>query len=226
MSYYFTRILVSAFTLTFTLGVARNSLAQSAQDKIVIRPVTAQGSAAFMFTINGLGAFGIGSTGVSGDTANQPYMLFGIGAKWFFMDDVALRMLFAFTTANQPAPGSSVVVQNTSQFGIGMGIEKHFRPLYSISPYVGGQLSFAGHSTNDGNTGASEHKTNSSTFGVAGLAGFDWFFTHGIAAGAEMALGLASTSTSATSGSNTTDLRGPTNIALATGGNVHLVVYF
>ncbi|MFI5201369.1 MAG: outer membrane beta-barrel protein [Candidatus Kapaibacterium sp.] len=230
MARSFTKIVAFAFVLAFTFGIARTSRAQDA-DKDVIKPLTAQGSAAFMFTISGLGSFGIGSPGLGSDTAGP--ILFGVGGKWYLADDLALRVLLALHThsGNPNYPDSSSVKPSSTQFGIGVGVEKHFRPLYSTSPYVGAQISFADQSTDNGASGNAEFKTSSSTFGVAALAGFDWFFTKGIAAGAEMALGFSTTSNSTTgpseSGSSVTaNKQSVTNIALATGGDVHLVVYF
>jgi hypothetical protein len=231
MSRSFTKILALAFVLAFTFGIARTSVAQDA-DKDVNRPITAQGSAAFMFTINGLGSFGIGSPAIGGDTAGP--ILFGVGGKWFFADDMALRVLLGFNSrsGNSGNPDSSSAKPTQTQFGIGVGVEKHFRPLYSTSPYAGLQISFADQSTDDGAAGTAtdqEKKTSSSTFGVAALAGFDWFFTRGLALGAEMTLGFSSSSNSTTiaaGSSKTFDSQGVSVIALATGGNVHLVVNF
>jgi hypothetical protein len=228
MSRFFSKIIASAFVLAFTFGLARTSFAQDA-DKDVIRPLTAQGSAAFMFTINGLGSFGIGSPAVGSDTVNGAGpLVFGVGGKWFFSDDMALRVLLAFNTrsGDHSLADTNSTKPSQSQFGIGAAVEKHFRPLYSTSPYAGLQVSFASASQDNGGSGNAERKFSSSTFGVAALAGFDWFFTRGIAAGAEMALGFTSTSNSATVGSTTSNAQSVTTIALATGGDVHLVVYF
>lgn len=227
MARSFTKIVAFAFALTFVFGMARTTRAQTT-DNGVIQPLTAQGSAAFLFTINGLGSFGIGAPAL-GDTAGTaaPF-LFGVGGKWFLSDDLALRVLLGFDShsGTPTVPDSTSAKQSSTAFGIGVGIEKHFRPLYSTSPYVGAQVSFASHSTDNGASGDQEEKTSASTFGVTALAGFDWFFTHGIAAGAEVGLGFASTSNSVTVGSKTSSYQSVANISLATGGDVHLVVYF
>ncbi len=230
MARSFTKIVAFAFVLVFTFGLTRTTFAQDNTDNSVIKPLTAQGSAAFLFTITGLGEFGIGSPGIGGDTAGP--ILFGVGGKWYISDDLALRVLASLRThSGDPSlPDSTSAKPSSTEFGIGVGVEKHFRPLYSTSPYVGAQVSFADASTDNGATGNAEFKTSSSTFGVAVLAGFDWFFTRGMAAGAEMALGFNSTSNSHTepteTGTTTVNGQSVTTIALATGGDVHLVVYF
>ncbi|HET6402033.1 MAG TPA: hypothetical protein VFH95_11620 [Candidatus Kapabacteria bacterium] len=220
MARSFTKIVAFAFVLTFTFGIARTSLAQTT-DNGVIQPLTAQGSAAFIFNLAGVGTFGFQGPSIGPLTS-------GVGAKYYISDDLALRILAGLnTTSGSPdVPDSTSAKQSSTDFGIGVGIEKHFRPLYSTSPYVGAQVSFGSSSTDNGQSGELEEKTSSSTFNVGLLAGFDWFMTKGMALGGEMNLGFSSTSHSNTVGTLTTSDQSVTDIALATGGSVHFLVYF
>lgn len=232
MARSFTKIVAFAFLLSFVFGIARTSRAQDA-DKDVIKPLTAQGSAAMIFELSGIGTFGIGGPGILGFPSSA------VGMKYFMSDGMALFVLAGFNTASgSPTTLDSVSAKpSTTSFGIAAGIQAHMRPLYSTSPYVGGMVSFAsgpisGYPSDNGQSGNLDAKTSSSTFGVQALAGFDWFFTHGLCLGGEVSLGFASTSNSTTgpneggTGSVTTKYQSVTTIALATGASVHLNVFF
>jgi hypothetical protein len=65
------------------------------------------------------------------------------------------------------------------------------------------------------------------------VAGFDWFFTRGMAIGAEWGLGFTTSSSSTESGGTSVDGPSPNSIALGMvgsgisgSGSVHAVVYF
>lgn len=227
MARSFTKIVAFAFVLSFAFGMARALRAQDA-DKDVIKPLTEKGSAAMIFELSGIGTFGIGGPGILGFSSSA------VGAKYFMADDMALFVLAGLNrTSGSPANLDSVSAKpSTTSFGIAAGIQDHFRPLYSTSPYVGGMVSFASNSTDDGGSGNAENKTSSSTFGIQALAGFDWFFTRGLCLGGEVSLGFASTSNSKTgpnegkTASVTTKYQSVTTIALATGASVHFDVYF
>jgi len=208
--------------IIITLGFSSATFAQD-NNADIIRPITKQGSAAFLFTLQGLGTFGLGAPSIgSGDVVTA-----GAGMKYYLNDDLALRILLAFNnTSMKNSDASDSAKPGTTQFGVGIGAEYHFRPLYSTSPYVGGQISFTNSATDNDLTGDAKVKTSRNSFAVAALAGFDWFFTRGMAAGAEYQLGFATTGGTVTVGSNSTDLATNTTIGLSGGGNVHLVVYF
>ncbi len=214
------KIVTIAFVLTFVFGITRISRAQST-DNHVIRPLTAQGSAAFIFNLAGIGTFGFAGPSIGPLTS-------GVGMKYYISDDLALRILAGLnTTSGDPTFSDSTSAKpSTTDFGIGVGIEKHFRPLYSTSPYVGAQVSFGSHSYDNGGSGIAEEKNSASTFNVGVLAGFDWFMTRGMALGGELNLGFTSTSGSHTVGSITTNDQTQSDISLATGGSVHFLVYF
>jgi hypothetical protein len=221
------RFLKLVFGLMIVIGFATASFAQD--DANMPHPNTKAGSAAWLFTINGLGNFGLG--GFTIGPAAAPVM--AAGWKWYFADDMALRALLGFntTSSGDEDPTKSPNGKNSSTaFGIGVGVEMHTHAVYSTSPYFGAQLTFASSSTDKkitptGGT-TTETKTSASTFGLGVLAGFDWYFTRGIAIGGEYMLGFGTSSSSATSGSTTVDSPSETNIGISYGGNVHLVVHF
>ena len=150
--------------------------------------------------------------------------------KYFLSDDMALRVLIGLTNSSSGADSIAPGKQATTDIGIGAGIEMHFRPLYSTSPYVGGQVTFNSNSTTTTTKDAlgkdNDAKVSGTTLGVGVFAGFDWFFTRGIALGGEMNLGFSTSSGSRTAGGTTVDSPSSTSIALSTSGSVHMVVYF
>ncbi len=224
MSRSFTKIVAFAFVLTFAFGIARTSFAQET-DNSIIRPLTKSGSAAMIFELAGIGTFGFSGPNVG--PLNS-----AVGMKYFVADDMAIFVLAGFNSSSGDTTQASTISAkpSTTQFGIAAGIQAHMRPLYSTSPYVGGQISFGSSSYDNGGSGNNDFKRSSSSFGVAAIAGFDWFFTRGLCLGGQVALGFASTSASETGSetgtSTTVDSQSNTTIALATSTSVHLNVYF
>ncbi len=210
-----TQLLFSLLVLGLTLSLTTGLRAQSeAAKEEIIRPITKAGSAAFMFTINGLGDFKIGAPSING-------MGSGVGAKWYVIDDLAIRVLLGLSSSQLRDSGSTALT--TTSFGVGVGGEYHFRPLYSTSPYVGAQIGFTS-TSQDIDIGALKIENDkTTTFSVAVIAGFDWFFTRGMAVGAELGLGFQSNGGTTAAGTSKTSV---STIALATNGNVHIIVYF
>ncbi len=223
MSRSFTKIVVFAFVLTFTFGVARTSFAQ---DDNIVHPITKQGSAAMIFELAGVGTFGFTGPGILGYNAMP-----AVGAKYFISDDMAIFVLAGLSTlsGSDTTPSSQSAKQSSTAFGLAAGFQMHMRPLYSTSPYWGAMVSFGSYSYDNGGTSGTDgtdYKSSSSAFGIAALAGFDWFFTHGLALGGDVSLGFKSTSGSQTAGGTTSDTQGTTVISLATNASVHLNVFF
>jgi hypothetical protein len=220
MSRSFTKIVAFAFVLTFTFGVARTSFAQ---DDNVIHPITKQGSYAMIFELAGIGTFGFTGPGILGYNAMP-----AVGAKYFLSDDMALFALVGLNTSSgSDSVASSVSAkQSSTAFGIAAGFQMHTRPVYSTSPYWGAMVSFGSSSTDNGGSGDADVKTSNSAFGVAAIAGFDWFFTHGMALGGDVSLGFKSTSGSETVDGSTTDAQGTSVISIMTNASVHLNVFF
>lgn len=234
-----------------TLGLASASHAQGDAD--IIRPITASGSAAFMFSLNGLGDFGFGgpvvgassitdqqiAAGTASTVTGGSIVMPGVGAKFFVSDNTALRVALAFrlyedgkeNVGNSTVGGPGKVQRNTT--GINFGGEYHFRPLYSTSPYLGALISFVTDNFKRTYTpdGGSSLVTNlkSTSFGVGAVVGFNWFFTRGIALGGEYGLGFTSTS-SVFEFPGQTKADEPTNtdvgMGVNGGGSLQFIVYF
>jgi hypothetical protein len=243
MSRSFLKFMLSVFVVA---ALATASFAQD--DANMARPNTKSGSAAWMFSFGGLSTLGLNQFTIAGftlpsNTTGSTFnsTVFGAGYKYYLADDLALRAMLGF---NSGSAGDADITTNptgtgkTSQtvYGIGVGVEMHTHAVYSTSPYFGAQLSFAGSSydntksTTEGTTTVTnEIKASGTTFAIAVLAGFDWYFTKGIAVGGEYSLGFGTTSMSetvTTAGTSTSpSLPSSTNIGISS-GNVHLVVHF
>jgi hypothetical protein len=207
------------FAAFFALVLFASTTAQAqdaAASSDIIRPITKSGSAAFIFHINGLGSFGL-SGPVVGSTP-------GVGVKYYIADEMALRVMLAFTSMGS---GPDSLRHTESGLGIGVGVEHHFRPLYSTSPYVGAQVMFGTSGTAQGVGSAGDNTSDSTSIGLGVFAGFDWFPTRGIAIGAEMGLGFSTTSSSSQpAGGTSSDHPSVTNMGINPVGNVHAIVYF
>ena len=212
--------------LAFVL-VAGFALSAFAQDESnIIRPITKSGSAAFVFNISGLGAFGPTAQPI-GVLNGAPVA--GVGLKYYLSDDLAAKVLLAFASTDDGVDSGGTT---TTAFGIGAMVEAHFGPLYSTSPYLGGGIRFAsGSSTRAGVGGAADTKLSATQLTIMAIAGFDWFFTRGIAIGTEWGLGYTMNSSD-----NGVAPDEPSSSAIGLGmtsgggvsgsGSVHAVVYF
>lgn len=210
----------SALALLMVAGLATASMAQDNDDSP--RPITKSGSSAWIFSINGLGDFGVGGNDLATGHSGSPVL--AAGFRTYISDGLALRALVGFSTSSSGDKDSVGGATSSTAMGIGVGVEVHTGPLYSISPYFGGQITYGmdGHTTENS---ANTFKENYSQFGIAALAGFDWYFTKGIFLGAEYTLGFASRSASTESGGTTNDSPSTTTIGIGS-GNVHLGVHF
>jgi hypothetical protein len=221
------RSLTKFFAFILVAGFALSAFAQDESN--IIRPITKSGSAAFVFNISGLGAFGptappIGSVGGTFPVA-------GLGLKYYLSDDLAAKVLLAFATTDD---GRDSLGTTSTAFGIGATVEMHFGPLYSTSPYAGLGIRFAsGSQTTDIGGTDTDAESSATQLSIMAVAGFDWFFTRGIAIGTEWGLGYTMTSTD--DGVDATDEPSSSSIGIgmtnATGGlsgsgSVHAVVYF
>jgi hypothetical protein len=225
-------LLRSCATLLVVASLVGMSRAQDNDN--IIRPSTKAGSAAWVFSFGGLSTMGMGSVPIT--TANNTPVV-GAGYKYYLSDDMALRAVlgFATTSSGDEDPTKDPSGKSTStNYGIAVGIEMHTHAVYSTSPYFGAQLSFGGASSDNKKTpsggSTTENKNSGTTFGIGVLAGFDWYFTRGLAVGAEYMLGFSSMSSSTTTSSGgtstTTDAPSSSAIGISNAGNVHLVVHF
>jgi hypothetical protein len=218
MSRTFNKFVVSLFLVA---GFAATSFAQG-EDNIT-RPITKSGSMGLMFDIAGFGSFGLNGMFIGqSDVDDIDTKIYGVGAKYYISDNKAIRLLLAFSSHSGGEP-SGQTVTSSSTFGIAAQYEMHVGPLYSTSPYFGGGVSFASTSASSTPSGGTKSTTSYSQFGVSAVAGFDWYFTRGLALGAEYHLGYFGNSEShdPTQG----DTASPSTFGLGGGAEVHLVVH-
>jgi hypothetical protein len=217
-----------------TVSYAQQDTVKMRPDTTLVHPDTKAGSTAFLFTISGLGSFGLKgfslgnfALSIPGDTLTS-VIVYGAGGKWFFLDDIALRGIFGFTIQHE---GSTNIVSGETSlkmYGISVGAEKHTDQVFSISPYIGMQTTFAGASIDNKrlvNTAAVENKVVQNSLSVGPLIGFDWYVVRGIAIGGEYIYAYSNVSSTVTTSGVGND--NPTVSKLFIGSaNVHLVVHF
>jgi hypothetical protein len=216
-------------TVFVVLVIAAFTNVSRAQDENIIRPSTKQGSAAWLFEFGGLGTLTMGQNSITPASNGVGAATMGAGFKTYLADDLALRALLGLDINShgeeKTAPGKT---SNTT-FGIAVGVEMHTHDVYSTSPYFGAQIGFGSTSSKLTNTPTGGTTTESSqsfsTFGIGVFAGFDWYFTRGIAVGGEFGLGFNSMSGSSDNGTTTTDFPSASSIAIGS-ASVHLAVHF
>ena len=223
MSRFYTKFALSALLV---LGLASATRAQEAKEEIV-RPITKQGSAAMMFTFQGFGSFGIASP-VIGMPNGVP--VFGAGIKYFISDDMALRIGLGLATQSadttEQGPSNGFLGYKYTNYGLSVGVEMHRSPLWSVSPYWGAQINYSGSTYDNNRTGVFLSKQQRNIFGVGVFAGFDWFFTHALALGAEIPFGFSSSGGQNTQGTAAaTDVPTTTSIGFQ-GASAHFIAYF
>ena len=213
----------SVLTLLMVAGLATVSLAQDNDD--MARPLTKSGSMAFMFNLGGIGTFGlspqaIGSVnmGTTGGTVT------GAGVKWYIADNQAIKILLGLSMSDDGNDASQTTNVSSSMIGIGAQYEYHFGPLYSTSPYIGGGISFASGSTTN-KTSAAETSQSGTNINIGAVGGFDWYFTKGLALGAQYMLGYSMNSMSSDP-APASDYPTSSTIGISGGGSVHILAHF
>ena len=203
-------------------------------------PANKAGSKALLFTISGLGTFGVGGVPIgeiltSGNPNASPVMAYGAGFKYYFSKDLAGRIgLNVFSQSGdykQTPQGQPTVTYETSMFGFGItpALEFHTGNIGPVSPYFGAYLSYLSSSETvkqPSGAGTVETKYTGSTFGLGVLLGAEFFAWDQVSFGAEYGLGFASATgkTEPPSGGTTEEVTG-TRIGISTYA-VWLAIYF
>ena len=211
-------------------------------------PKTAAGDKALIFSISGLGNFGItgsyvtsvplsgtlfDSTDVSsffesfGVRLGRP--LIGLGFKTFVSDGIALRTGLSVLTSSKTSPltDSTEVKSSTFGFGISPALEIHLTSSGPVTAYTGVVLSYGTYSKSNNATPAdsTEVSNSASTFGGGAMLGVEFTPWNNIGLGAEYQIGVTTTSVSKEEGGETTD--GPSTMDIGIGTfAVSLNVYF
>ncbi len=166
-------------------------------------PAAKAGAKSLNFTFAGLGAFGIGPAGVNG----------GFGISYFMSNDAALRLglQLKMNSSTQPwndpnppnNPGSD---GSASTFGFGVGAD-YLMYMYGMSPrvkpYMGAGV-FVAMNSSDTKFGVSNAAANGTvtetkngngeglSFGLAGIAGAEFFLYSELSLSAEYQLNIIS----------------------------------
>lgn len=114
-----------------------------------VKPAVSAGSKSLNFTFGGLGAFGIGPTGIGG----------GLGASYFLSSDAAVRVGLQVVSASatipaNPPTGSTGTDGSQSAFQVGVGCDYLMYMVGATSrirPYMGGGIQFGFATTNSKN---------------------------------------------------------------------------
>lgn len=189
------------------------------------------------FSVRGLDDFDAHGPSITGaDDSLGTGSIFHLGIKHFLSQSLALRLFLDFQTESMEVGTETT---KTSEFGIGVGVDHHFRPLFNISPYIGGNVRFLSGSTDltldsiavvggrQQPQQVSLGEVSASIFGIAAVAGFDWYITQNIAIGSEYSLGFTSATSKFTPPSPGVATENTnTFIGFNPSGNLHMLVHF
>ena len=194
-----------------------------------ITPGPSAGSKGILFQFDGLAAL----------RANS--YLGGFGAKLYLTDYTAVRGMVQLGLNSSKTPANAVGQADGSAsdntFGAGGAIELHFTKS-RISPYIGAGIIFSTRSTEDiplgpvGNQTTDKNANGSTSIGIGGLLGVEYYVTNGVSLSAEYQVGFTSTSMKDEEISNpnfrtVTNKQGSiTSIGIANSGILTLAVYF
>jgi hypothetical protein len=176
------------------------------------------GNTALMFSIAGLGDFGIGGVplGIAVPTARVASIpLSGLGLKFYLSDKVAVRGLLMAGYV-----GTNENKDTTLTVGIAPALEYHFVRTPKVGVYIGGALAMGYYqhkipSSNDYGDNYPEQKTTGTVFGLAFLLGAEFFPLENFSLGLEYQIGVSVTGGKYQAGSVSTDF--PKSIAFGIG---------
>lgn len=226
--------------------VASTSFGQANKGWDGTKPEVWKGSKAlvFMYTPfqSNLGSINAGSSSVylNDSLAAGDANLAGIGIQFFLSPNWSLTggLNFGSSTSEFTGTTNNVTKTTATSFGLALDFDYHMNAMYSISPYVGLNASFA--MTNNKRTytpatgNASSFEAKGTGFGAGLNLGFDWYFTPGMSLGGKYTLGFKSnsapegTTVATVNGtSTTTTSKGPSSTMIGTGiMSVMLKVHF
>lgn len=178
------------FRLAFAVAVV-TAIASSVAGAQTLN-VASAGDKAVLFNFTGLSTLNLGA--YDG----------GIGGKYFIRDGVAVRGMLLFgvdNTTTKGAAGMTDAKDNKFALGLEGGLEYHLPLSSRVSPYAGGGIYFMTSAETRTLTvpigaAAISTKNTSTTFGLGGIAGVEYFFNSNISLAAEYQLGLALSNTS------------------------------
>jgi hypothetical protein len=186
-------------------------------------PRTSEGDRALLFSINGFGDFGVRGT-IAGNVGRATGMdsslgagspIFGAGAKLFIAPKTAVRVGLGLGVVSLSSDSGGSGGGSASAFAISPAIEMHIVQAGSITGYVGGSISYARMSAGSGGE-SSEYANATSSIGIGGLLGVEFFAWDRLSFGAEYQIGARFNSSSVTAAGRTIDGAGTTELGIAT----------
>jgi opacity protein-like surface antigen len=193
-------------------------------------PKQKSGDKAFLFTLNGLSNIGAGS--YQG----------GVGGLYYVSDGNAIRLSLGFGTSTTTTKYTGTANPNfadqkvsTMSFSIMPAFIHDISISGAVQAYIGGQLMFGTSSTTTENVNFAANtkvKDSETFFGIAGLAGVEWFAWDNISLAAEYVLGYQTSSGTheTTNGGTTTSTDAPTTTGFGMGSassaNLTVAIYF
>jgi len=174
------------------------------------KPEVREGSKSFVFMYtpfqSNLNPVPVSTVSVYPD---QSFDLVGAGFRYFFTNEIAvgIGLNFGTGTSEREFANGDKEELSINSFGVAIDANYHFKPLYSVSPYVGINVNFGSVSstfdeTTDGTTTTFE--TSGTGLGAGLNFGFDWYFTEGLSLGGKYTLGFKSLSKPETKSGNVT----------------------
>ena len=156
--------------------------------------------------------------------------LYGAGFQYYFTNEIAVGLGLNFGTGTQTQEFDGGKTETSANsFGISVDGNYHFKPLYSVSPYLGVNLNLGTYSSSvETTTGTVTDKEeySGSGFGAGVNFGFDWYFTEGLSLGGKYVLGFTSLSKPSYKTGNTTIEGASTTSFLIGSASVMLNVHF
>lgn len=160
----------------------------NAQEVITYKPVKGDVTADFGFS-GGL------------NNASIDYSSGVLKGRYFFEENMAYRVKLNLDVDNKNNKFDGKDNKTSSfDFGLGLGLEKHFEGTKHLSPYIGGDVNFNYMSQSTENTAAKTESKgpNTFTFGLNGVFGADYYFVRNVYLGVEGGLGFTFGSTGET----------------------------
>jgi opacity protein-like surface antigen len=202
------------------------------------KPVTNAGAKALLFDLGGLASLSAGN--YQG----------GLGAKYYIAQDMAIRLSLGFRTSTEtekntqnPLPTNRLAESKltSTAFTIAPAFTYNVAKTSTVAAYVGGMLSFTtaedkreGNNTslNVGYDSGESYRESTTSWGVAGILGVEWFPWENISFSGEYRLGYTSSSgeTESTTTAATTTIDGPDSsqfgLGSANSAALTLAIYF
>ena len=152
----------------------------------------------------------------------------GIGFKIFPANRFSLLLNFGYGSANENDDEENEEY-SFGYFGTGLDFNFHFKSLYNISTYIGGNVNFnltALEITGEDYYDDYTFEYSSVSFGTGINLGFDWYFTERISLGGKYTFNFTITPGSETK-YDYDEYEGPSSVAMGVGtGGFILNVYF